>query len=109
MALKSTRYQRPEPASLERRGAPRMTVHLTSAALLRSGDVSIEAELHDISVFGCRISVDAIFQEGEEVQVSIDNFEPVVGNVVWQDGRLAGCKFLFPIHPQILRALTIKP
>lgn len=107
MALSNTRYRRVEAATIDRRSAPRWHVQVSSQALCRSGDISITAELHDISVFGCRLRVDNAFSEGEEVHISLGDYEPVIATAVWQQGHELGCRFLHPIDTQILRSVTI--
>ncbi len=107
MALSNTRFRRVEAAAIDRRSAPRWLVQISSQALCRSGDISTTAELHDISVFGCRLAVDREFSEGEELHISLGDYEPVVATAIWQRGYEMGCRFLHPIDAQILRSLVL--
>jgi len=72
------------------------------------GEIALSAELFDISSFGCRISVDAVFSPGEEIQIALADFEPVIATAVWQKGQAVGCRFLHPISSDILRSLTLE-
>lgn len=107
MALKSTRYRKVEPAALNRRAVPRHNVKIRRASLNRSNRNAISADLVDISVYGCRLEADAVFSEGEEIQVNVAAFDTVKAVVVWQKVKQAGCRFTDALDPEILRRLTL--
>lgn len=107
MALKSTRYRKVEPAALNRRSVARHNVQICRASLERSNRTPILANLVDISVYGCRLEADAVFSEGEEIQVNVAAFDSVKAIVVWQKVKQAGCRFTDALDPEILRRLTL--
>tara|TARA_R110000772_G_scaffold48156_2_gene110089 strand:- start:1128 stop:1484 length:357 start_codon:yes stop_codon:yes gene_type:complete len=107
VALKSTRYRKVEPAALNRRATPRHTVAISSASLRRKGNISIPAILLDISIYGCRFEVDAVFKEGEKVTVTVDEHGPVTATLVWQKTKQAGCRFVDALDAAVLRSLTL--
>ncbi|MEH6757727.1 MAG: PilZ domain-containing protein [Parasphingorhabdus sp.] len=107
MALKSTRYRKVEPAALNRRATPRHTMAISSASLKRNGNKSIPATLLDISIYGCRFEVDAVFKEGEKVTVTVDEHAPVIATMVWQKTKQVGCRFVDALDTAVLRSLTI--
>lgn len=107
MALKTSRYRKVGPASLNQRTQPRHTVAISSASLKRKGSKSIAATLLDISIYGCRFEVDAVFKEGEKVVVTVDEHEPVDATLVWQKTKQAGCRFADALDTEVLRSLTL--
>lgn len=107
MTLKSSRYRKVEPASVNRRATPRHEVSISCASLKRSGNKSIIATLLDISTYGCRFEVDAVFKEGEKVTVTVDQHTPIKATLVWQKTKHVGCRFADALDKKILRSLTL--
>ncbi|SIN88701.1 PilZ domain-containing protein [Parasphingorhabdus marina DSM 22363] len=107
MALKSTRYRKVEPAALNRRSVARQRVKVSRASFRRSSNRDIKADLVDISVYGCRLEADAVFQEGEEISLDVASADPVTAVVVWHKVKQAGCRFKEALDPEILRRLTL--
>ena len=107
MALKSTRYRKVAPAALNRRAVPRHCVSVSSASLKRSSDNPISATLVDISIYGCRLEADAVFGEGEEINLAVADGNNVVATVVWQKVKQTGCRFVKALDPKIMRKLTL--
>lgn len=107
MALKSTRYRKVEPAALNRRSVARHSVKIRRASFRRSSNSDINADLVDISVYGCRLEADAVFKEGEEIRLNVESADPVTAVVVWHKVKQAGCRFKEALDPEILRRLTL--
>jgi hypothetical protein len=107
MASRASKYQPVEPASLEARGATRHTVVVNRAAVRRHGKRSVDASLHDISIFGCRIQSDLDTEIGERLWLRFLGGLPVAATVVWQEQGFAGCRFDAPIAGAMLRTLTL--
>lgn len=105
MTLKSTRYQKVMPAALNRRKVGRQKVNLSGTFVGRGGEVRIKATILDISIFGCRLELDAILPEGETVQIHLTNGEKIDAKVIWQKASEAGCRFEDSISLQKVKAL----
>jgi PilZ domain len=106
MATRSSQFNRVEPALIERRTTRRLSVHVSRATTRRHGETAHEATLHDLSIYGCRMTLDGQ-QAGERIWIRFDGGLPVAATVVWHDGGLAGCRFDEPIERGVLRKMTI--
>lgn len=107
MATRSSQFNRVEPALIERRASPRLNVHVSRATARRHGDAAQEAALHELSIYGCRMTLGCGQQAGERLWIRFDGGLPIAATVVWADGDLAGCRFDAPIDRSVLRKLTI--
>jgi len=54
MASRATQYRAVAPALVEHRAEPRHRVCLSRATVRRNGKGAIDAQLYDISIYGCR-------------------------------------------------------
>lgn len=106
MALKSTRYQKVMPAALNRRNVKRHKVNITGTFVKRGQASTIQATILDVSVYGCKLALDAILPEGEKIQIHIADRDIVDATIVWQKAREAGCRFANVISPQKMKTLT---
>ncbi len=77
MALKSTRYQKVMPAALNRRAVTRRKVNISGASVERGTKNRIQATILDVSIYGCRLEMDAILPEGENVQIHLADKDAV--------------------------------
>jgi len=107
VTLKSTRYRKVEPAAINRRAVPRHEVEVTSVSLNAEKSKSIPASLIDISIYGCRLELDANLTDGEAVEISIATFTSIAATIVWTKDDQAGCRFVDSMDPQMMRTLTI--
>lgn len=105
MTLKSTRYQKVMPAAVNRRKIARQKVNLSGACVGRGEKTKIKATILDISIFGCRIEIDAILPEGETIQIHLANDDVIGAKIVWQKANEAGCRFENSISLQKMRTL----
>ncbi|UVO49427.1 PilZ domain-containing protein [Sphingomonas sp. SUN019] len=80
---------------------------MSRATTRRHGEVANEATLHDLSIYGCRMTLDSQQSAGERLWIRFDGGLPVAATVVWCNGGLAGCRFDEPIERSVLRKLTI--
>ncbi|PNU06152.1 PilZ domain-containing protein [Novosphingobium guangzhouense] len=63
-------------------------------------------ELGDISQGGCSIlGSRESFMPGEEVQLRIANFKPIVAHVRWVDGNVAGVEFRSALSKALIEEL----
>lgn len=107
MATRSSQFNRVEPALIERRTTRRLSVHVSRATTRRHGDAAHEATLHDLSIYGCRMTLDVQENAGERLWIRFDGGLPVAATVIWCDDGMAGCRFDAPIDRSVLRKLTI--
>ena len=59
----------------------------------------------DISPRGARLIAPEALSVGTEVQLKLPLLEPIEGIVVWVSKRIAGCRFIEPLHPALVRVL----
>ena len=59
----------------------------------------------DLSPDGARRVAPAPLEIGSEVALTLPLLEPLDVRIVWVSNRLAGCRFLDPLHPAVLRVL----
>ena len=71
MTARATQYRAVAPASFEQRAEERHRVCLTRATVRRTGNVAINAQLYDISIYGCRVSCEEPHHPGERVWVRL--------------------------------------
>jgi hypothetical protein len=107
MTLMTSQYRKVAPARLEQRVIERHPVILQRATVRRHGKQPIDAELVDLSVYGCRILVDGSFDEGERVRLRFSGNAPVAATAIWNEGGTLGCRFDEPLDRTLFRALTL--
>lgn len=105
MALKSTRYQKVLPAAINRREIARRRVHLSGLNVGRRKKNRIRATILDVSIYGCRMELDAIFSPGETIQIHLADKAKIEANIVWQKAREVGCRFESPIDASVMKTL----
>jgi hypothetical protein len=108
MATRVTQYRTPEPASLDQRAEPRLRLSVTKASIRRQGRTPIDADLDDVSVYGCRMMSQLPAEEGERLWLRFDGRMPIAATVVWSDAGMIGCRFDKPIDRGTMRALTLR-
>lgn len=107
MATKFSQYRAVTSALVEQRAAPRHRILMTRATLAKRGNKPIEAMLHDLSVYGCRLACAAAHAAGDKVWLMLHGDQPVPATVVWNDGAHIGCRFDDPIARSVVRQLTL--
>jgi hypothetical protein len=60
----------------------------------------------DLSPEGAKLVAPAPLEVGREVALTLPMLEPLHGTIVWVSNRLAGCRFLDPLHPAVLRVVV---
>lgn len=108
MATRFSQYRRVEPASIEQRAEPRLKLSVTRASVRRYGKTPIDALLHDLSTYGCRIAAGVVATEGERLWLRFDGRMPIAATVVWCLDGMVGCRFDTPIERAVMRALTLR-
>jgi hypothetical protein len=107
MATRLSQYRAVAPALVDQRSAPRHRITLTRATLRKHGNPAVEAELHDLSVYGCRLACRSEHGEGERLWLRFQGSLPIAATVVWNDGDHLGCRFDAPIERSLMRTLTL--
>ena len=108
MATRLSQYRTPEAASLDRRAEPRLTLSLTHASVRRHGKTAVDAVLHDLSIYGCRMAAETRAREGERLWLRFDGQLPVAATLVWNVDGMVGCRFDAPIERAMMRSLTLR-
>ncbi|MBA3897004.1 MAG: PilZ domain-containing protein [Sphingomonadaceae bacterium] len=102
-----SQFRRVDPALVEQRRGPRHRVRITRATVRPDGEAPLDAILHDLSLYGCRIRSPVGHLTGEQVWLRFQGSVPIAATVVWSDAKFAGCRFDAPIEKSLLRALTL--
>ncbi|MBR0552884.1 PilZ domain-containing protein [Stakelama marina] len=108
MASKMTRYQPAAPALVDQRAEPRHPVFITRASVRRHSEPPIEAALHDLSAYGCRIACSEEPDAGDRIWLRFQGGMPIAATVIWSNQGFAGCRFDEPIERSLVRALTLR-
>jgi hypothetical protein len=107
MASRATQYRAVAAASFEQRAEPRHRVCLSRATVRRNGKGAIDAQLYDISIYGCRVSCVDALPVDERIWVRLAGGLPIAAMIVWCSEGFAACRFDVPIDRAVVRALTI--
>lgn len=91
--------------STERRGQRR---RIESSVLLRNSDgTRIQAQLFDISEFGCAIfAPDAHLKIGRIYTLKTPGVELIGATMAWSKDHHAGLEFIEPLHPSVAKHLV---
>jgi hypothetical protein len=108
MAAQVSRYRTPEAAAFEQRAEPRLKLSIKRASVRTHGKGAIEALLHDLSIYGCRLATPANASEGERLWLRFDGQMPIAATVVWGADGMVGCRFDEPIDRSLMRSLTLR-
>jgi hypothetical protein len=95
-------------AQVEQRNEPRLSLSITRASVRRHGKTPIEAVLHDLSSYGCRLLSSVAVDEGERLWLRFNGLMPISATVVWCLDGMIGCRFDDQLDRQLMRSLAIK-
>ena len=107
MGHMSSQYRKVAPARIEQRGTLRHPVLLQRATVRRAKAAPIQAQLCDLSIYGCRLAVDGVFKAGDGIRLSFADHRSVTATIIWCEGGLLGCRFDEAIDRALLRSLTL--
>jgi PilZ domain len=107
MGLMTSAYRRVEPARLDQRAAVRHPVMIRRASVRRHGREPIEAELDDLSVYGCRLAVDALFEAGDRLSLRFAAGQSIAASAIWYECGKLGCRFDEQLDRALFRSLTL--
>lgn len=100
MTAMQSQLEATRQAAADRRFAIRINVHI-DAELLDKGRRRCTVTLTNLSITGCRFESDYPLRLAAPIKLMIDGVDPIVGEVVWAEGKLVGCHFAEPLSPTI--------
>lgn len=109
MAFRNTRYRSVAPALIEQRRAFRYPVLFQRASVRCHASREHEAQLADLSIYGCRITTKASCEINDRIWLRLNGSFPIAATAVWSDGDNIGCRFDTPIDKALFRSLTLPP
>ncbi len=107
MSLTASAYRKVAPARLDQRTIARHPVIIKRATVRGHGRQPAEAELADVSIYGCRLAVDVSYKIGDRLWLRFAGESPVAATTVWIEGGELGCRFDEPLDRALFRALTL--
>jgi hypothetical protein len=107
MATRLSQYRTVAAALIEQRAAARHLVLVARAKVSRRGSEPVEAVLHDVSIYGCRLACTVPHAPGDRIWLRISGDLPIAAIVAWNDGAYIGCRFDAPLDRKLVRALTL--
>lgn len=107
MATRMSQFRRVEPASVDQRRAERHRVTIDRATMRKHGEVPVEAVLHDLSIYGCRLATEAEHGPETRLWLRLTGSLPIAATVVWSADGFLGCRFDAPIERALVRQLTL--
>lgn len=107
MGLATSAYRRVEPARLEQRAAARFPVTVKRASVRRDGRKANDAQLDDLSIYGCRLIVEGDFREGDRLVLRFAGGDAIPARAIWYEDAKLGCRFDSPLDRTLFRALTL--
>ena len=104
MATNIARIRFPSP--VEQRREPRLPVVISRATVRKTSQHPVDAVLHDLSVYGCRVASQVTHRANDRIWLRFTGTSPVAATVIWSDGQFTGCRFDEPIANSLFRSLT---
>lgn len=90
---------------LDRRCVDRVAV-ASSITLRPIGGFNHQVRIDDVSTAGCRVELVEETELGEPLIARFPQLEPLIGEVRWKAGAMAGLEFSRTMHPAVLDALV---
>jgi PilZ domain len=107
MGLATSAYRKVAPARIEQREISRHSVVIKRATVRGHGRQPVDAELVDLSIYGCRLSVDGLFNAQDRLWLRFAGEKPIAATTIWSEGDQLGCRFDTPLDRPLFRALTL--
>lgn len=107
MGLATSAYNKVLPARIEQRSISRHSVVIKRATVRGHGRQPVDAELIDLSIYGCRLSVGANFNAQDRIWLRFVGEKPIAATTIWSEGEQLGCRFDEPLDRALFRALTL--
>jgi hypothetical protein len=107
MGLATSAYRKVAPARIEQRDPTRQAVTVKRATVRGHGRQPVDAELVDLSIYGCKIAVDALFKTDDRLWLRFAGDKPIAATTIWSEGDQLGCRFDEPLNRELFRSLTL--
>ncbi len=107
MGFAASAYRKVAPARLDQRNVSRHSVIIRRATVRGHGRHPVEAELADLSIYGCRLAVDARYKIGDRLWLRFGGESPVAATTIWVNGGELGCRFDEPLDRALFRTMTL--
>lgn len=107
MSYAKSQYRTPDPARIDQRQDKRHLVMLRKSELHKEASKPYEAQIAELSIYGCRLFTDAEFAAGDAVMVSLTDQNIVSAKAIWQEDGRVGCRFDEPLDREVLRKMTL--
>ncbi len=107
MSLMNSQYRKVAPASVERRMTTRHAVSVRQMTITRLARKPKDAQLGDLSKYGCRILTTGKYSIGEHVLLGFLDGDPMPAVIVWHDEQMLGCRFDYEMDLQLFRQLAL--
>jgi PilZ domain len=107
MGYMNSQFRRVAPARIEQRDTMRHAVLLERVTVRKRRLPAIEAQLSELSAYGCRISTCENFSSGDRISLSLAGSEPIKATTIWCEDGLVGCRFDEVIDRDLFRSLTL--
>ena len=92
---------------LDRRCFGRVAV-ASNITLRPIGGFNHQVRIDDVSIEGCRVELVEEAELGEPLIARFPQLEPLIGEVRWEAGAMAGLEFSRAMHPAVLDALVTR-
>jgi hypothetical protein len=107
MGYMNSRYRAVKPALIEQRKVYRHPVEIQPATVRQHGKAAKTGQLIDVSIYGCRISINSRFAEGSRLWLRFEGSHPIAATAMWcRDGHV-GCRFDERLDQVLFRGLTL--
>jgi PilZ domain len=107
VSLMNSQFRKVAPASVERRMATRHAVSVRCMTITRLAQKPHDAQLGDLSKYGCRVFTAEKYSIGENVLLGFLDAAPMAAVIVWHDDEKLGCRFDHEMELQLFRQLTL--
>lgn len=109
MGLATSAYRKVAPARIEQRRIERHPVVIKKATVRGHSRQPVEAELVELSIYGCRLAVDATYKIHDRLWLRFEGSNPIGAVAVWTKYGELGCRFDAPLDRVLFRSLTLLP
>lgn len=107
MGIATSAYRKVAPARIDQRRIERHPVVIKKATVRGHGRQPVEAGLVELSIYGCRLAVDANYTVNDRLWLRFEGSNPVGAVAVWTEFGELGCRFDEPLDRSLFRALTL--
>lgn len=107
MSYATSQYRTPDPARVDQRQEKRHIVLLRKSSVRKNSTKSYEAQIAELSIYGCRLFTSARYCIGDAVTVSLSEDVIIAAKAVWCERGRIGCRFNEPLDRDVLRQLTL--